>query len=305
MNYDIKILVEENIESFNNHQKDCIAKLKYDYPDDKDKIEYDFNRRIETNFKEFVNDPIKIQVALDDFEKKDFKKISIKTIANKFFIKTSSLQNSIDNLIFNEFYENYNKELNIEHKELNINGLSDLILENRFSNQKKKDYFKKIFIKNLKIFLPYIVKGGFNNNFVNLEMGLNSSNQGDGAEYIFVAKAMIAGFNSSVVDVGSSGYDAVIENEQTDLLKVQVKSFSGDKFSRKGRDRGGEGQDPSNRRNRGKLVTSKNCDVFVAVNKNNGELFIFKGKEIDLLPEKDAKRDDYMSNWENWSKINL
>ena len=42
-------------------------------------------------------------------------------------------------------------------------------------------------------------------------------------EHIFVAKAMIAGFNASVVDLGASGYDAVIENQENKLLRVQIK----------------------------------------------------------------------------------
>jgi hypothetical protein len=52
------------------------------------------------------------------------------------------------------------------------------------------------------------------------------------------------------------------------------------------------------------LVTSENCDIFVAVNKSNGEIVIFSKDEIDSLPEKSIKRTDYPNNWENWSKIN-
>ena len=116
---------------------------------------------------------------------------------------------------------------------------------------------------------------------------------------------MIAGFNCSVVDIGSSKYDAVIEDKNGDLLKVQVKSY-GKKgvFSRRGRDRGGQGIDSSNPSNKGSLVTSENCDIFVAVNKSNGEIIIFSKDEIDSLPEKSIKRTDYPNNWENWSKIN-
>ena len=83
-----------------------------------------------------------------------------------------------------------------------------------------------------------------------------------------------------------------------------MKSFGRDgNFSRRGRDRGGQGIDSSNPSNKGKLVTSKNCDIFAAVNKNNSEIFIFSRHEIDNLPEK-MNRKDYPQNWENWSKIN-
>ena len=171
-------------------------------------------------------------------------------------------------------------------------------------NRYKFNYLKSVLSKIISLFSPYILKGGINQNFALLEIGVNNSNQGDGAEHIFVAKAMIAGFNASKVDVGSSDYDAIIEDKSGNLLKVQVKSFSDNAFSRKGRDRGGEGIDASNRSNIGKLVTSENCDILVAVNKKNSELFIFSKNEIDDLPINSINRKDYMKNWENWSKIN-
>ena len=159
--------------------------------------------------------------------------------------------------------------------------------------------------KDVEQFTPYILRDGFDQDFTGLEIGIKSSNEGDGAEHLFIAKAMIAGFNCSVVDIGSSKYDVVIEDKNGDLLKVQVKSFGKDgTFSRKGRDRGGQGIDSSNPSNKGVLVTSDNCDIFVAVNKSNGEIFIFSKNEIDNLPETSMKRSDYLDNWENWAKIN-
>ena len=76
--------------------------------------------------------------------------------------------------------------------------------------------------KDIDQFLPYILRDGFDQDYSGLEIGTNSSNEGDGAEHLFVAKAMIAGFNCSVVDIGSSKYDAVIEDKNGDLLKVQI-----------------------------------------------------------------------------------
>ena len=158
--------------------------------------------------------------------------------------------------------------------------------------------------KDIDQFLPYILRDGFAQDYSGLEIGTNSSNEGDGAEHLFVAKAMIAGFNCSVVDIGSSKYDAVIEDKNGDLLKVQIKSYGKNgSFSRKGRDRGGQGIDSSNKSNEGTLVTSQNCDILAAVNKSNGEIFIFCKDEIDNLPVT-IKRSDYPENWENWAKIN-
>ena len=183
----------------------------------------------------------------------------------------------------------------------------NIVLKIRNSSSLDKDeynFLKSSIQKNVSLFAPFLLNRGFNRNYNSLDVGNDTSNQGAGAELIFVAKAMIAGFNASVVQVGSSPYDAVIENNQKQLLKVQVKSFTDDNFSRSGRARGGEGIDSTNRRNQGRLVTSMSCDMFVAVNKINGELFIFAKQEIDQLSDKPMKRVDYMDNWENWSKIN-
>ena len=46
--------------------------------------------------------------------------------------------------------------------------------------------------KDAEQFLFYILRDGFDQDFVGLEVGTNSSNEGDGAEHLFVAKAMIA-----------------------------------------------------------------------------------------------------------------
>ncbi len=298
MSYDIEKEVKSSISEFNNNQTKCFENLKKKYSETVIKeIKYDFKRCLDANFRDFMDDEFKKKQAIDKLKLEKYQKKKHEDIANYFLINKSDLEKFYVNYFFNEIYQISD-----------ITTLEESILKyikgNYFDDEKKFNYLKSRLSKIISLFSPYILKGGNNQNFALLEIGINNSNQGTGAEHIFVAKAMIAGFNASKVDVGSSGYDAIIEDKSGKLLKVQVKSFSDDTFSRKAQDRGGEGIDSANRSNKGKLVTSQNCDIFVAVNKKNSELFIFSKNEIDNLPEKSIKRKDYMNNWENWSKIN-
>lgn len=296
--YDIEILVKEKISEYNSNQSKLFESFKKDYPEVAQNLKYDFQRALEKNTINFLNDEEKLNEAFKMLENFNYVKNKIELIANKFFLKKSDLEKIINNKLFEELYKN------IEHEYL-TRKFTDLILDNSsIKDDKKKKFISNMLQKCVEIYIPYMLRGGFQQNYANLKHGVDSSNQGQGGEHIFVSKAMIAGFNASVVDVGSSGYDAVIENKKNDLLKVQVKSFTDNNISRKGRDRGGEGIDSSNRSNKGSLVTSQTCDIFVAVNKKNAELFIFSKSEIDSLPETPFKRLDVMENWENWSKIN-
>lgn len=298
MSYDIENLVKSSISTYNNNQKKFFEKLKEQYNETEIKeIKYDFKRQLDANFRVFMDDELKKKQAINRLRLENYSKKKHQDIANDFLINKGDIEKFYINYFFNEIYQSSDVKILEEN-------ILKFMKDNYFDNEKKFNYLKSVLSKIISLFSPYILKGGNNQNFALLEIGVNNSNQGDGAEHIFVAKAMIAGFNASKVDVGSSDYDAIIEDKLGNLLKVQVKSFSDNAFSRKGRDRGGEGIDASNRSNIGKLVTSENCDILVAVNKKNSELFIFSKNEIDDLPINSINRKDYMKNWENWSKIN-
>ena len=298
MSYDIENLVKSSISTYNNNQKKFFEKLKEQYNETEIKeIKYDFKRQLDANFRVFMDDELKKKQAINRLCLENYSKKKHQDIANDFLINKGDIEKFYINYFFNEIYQSSDVKILEEN-------ILKFMKDNYFDNEKKFNYLKSVLSKIISLFSPYILKGGNNQNFALLEIGVNNSNQGDGAEHIFVAKAMIAGFNASKVDVGSSDYDAIIEDKSGNLLKVQVKSFSDNAFSRKGRDRGGEGIDASNRSNIGKLVTSENCDILVAVNKKNSELFIFSKNEIDDLPINSINRKDYMKNWENWSKIN-
>ena len=292
----IKKIVQENIVEFNKNQLNCIRKLENSYPDIG--IKYRIKKELDKNIKKLSSSSSKIKKALKEFERNEYQKNKVDLIANDFLVRKQDMHKLLTREIFKQFENLINQE-----------NLKDFLIayfeQNSFDNKKLFNFIRNNLIKDMEQFLPYILRDGYDQDYAGLEIGTNASNEGDGAEHLFVAKAMIAGFNCSVVDIGSSKYDAVIEDKNGDLLKVQVKSFGkSGVFSRKGRDRGGEGIDSSNPSNKGVLVTSENCDILATVNKSNGEIFIFSKNEIDNLPETSIKRSDCMDNWENWSKIN-
>ena len=176
-------------------------------------------------------------------------------------------------------------------------------IDSKFDKNKFK-YISNDLKKFLPFYLFHILNNGFPINIQGINSGIMNSNAGDSGEHFFVARAILAGFDASVVDVRTSSYDAIIDINGR-LLKVQIKSFDSDSFSRRSRDRGGQGVDHNDPSNRGKLVTSKDCDLFAIILKKTGTVYIFVKEEIDKLPEKNFKAEKYRENLENWESINL
>tara|TARA_B110000977_G_scaffold180052_1_gene239273 strand:+ start:133 stop:1029 length:897 start_codon:yes stop_codon:yes gene_type:complete len=293
--HNIKNIVKENIADFNKHQKNCEQKLEKFFPDVE--IKYEIKKQLDKNIRKLSSSSTLTGKAMEQLKLKGYVKNSVETIANNFFVRKNDMKKLLTRQVFKKLENKTNLEdiKNSMILHLSADG------EDQFQGFR---FIKDNLNKDIDQFLPYILRDGFDQDYSGLEIGTNSSNEGDGAEHLFVAKAMIAGFNCSVVDIGSSKYDAVIEDKNGDLLKVQIKSYGKNgSFSRKGRDRGGQGIDSSNKSNEGTLVTSQNCDILAAVNKSNGEIFIFCKDEIDNLPVT-IKRSDYPENWENWAKIN-
>ncbi len=235
---------------------------------------------------------------IEELKNNNFKKNSVKTIANKFNIKESELLKYYKTRFFKDISEkvdlNQLSEVNIESIE---NILDDDLLRNEFKFIKND--LKKIIQKSLYIAMT----NGFSVNINDIESGVMTANAGDSAEFIFVARAILAGFNCSSVDVRSSRYDAIIDYNNT-LLRVQIKGISsGNNISFKDRDRGGEGIDYTHERNRGKRITSQDCDIYVAVDKQVGICFIVPMSWADSLTDDECKNvklqniKDYKENW--------
>lgn len=148
---------------------------------------------------------------------------------------------------------------------------------------------------------------GFGVNKMNLNSGKMTANSGDAAQFLFLARAILLGYNCSNVDVRSSRYDAVIDYEGT-ILKIQVKGLSDSRIYFKDRDRGGVGTDATNIGNKGKYINSKECDIYVAVDKLCGICYILPVAEyIDSLSRREKAKGvdvvELLQYKENWDVI--
>ena len=121
---------------------------------------------------------------------------------------------------------------------------------------------------------------------------------------LFVARAILAGFNASNVDVRSSRYDAIVDFNDM-LLRIQIKGISnGEIISFKDRDRGGQGIDYTHERNRGKRITKADCDIYVAVDKQVGICYLIPMSFADTLSDDECNKvrleqvQNFKENWE-------
>lgn len=240
------------------------------------------------------------EILIDELKTNNYRKNSIKYIAKKYGYKESELKKFYTLTFFNTV----SKSLNLKDlAQTNINKIQENIPQERL----KEFDFIKIDLKHIMEKSLYIaMSNGFTVNINNINMGVMTANAGDSAEFIFVARAILAGFNCSSVDVRSSRYDAIIDYNDK-LLRVQVKGIStGNNISFKDRDRGGEGIDHRHERNIGQRITSKDCDIYVAVDKQVGICYIIPmswADKLSLNECKNVKLDKIIHFKENWDII--
>jgi hypothetical protein len=238
---------------------------------------------------------------IDDLKENGYKKNSVKKIAKKYKIPESRLLKYYQS----KFFSNISQAINLpELVNVNLNTI-----EEELTSEELKKEFRFIKIDLQKIIqksLSIAMTNGFPININNIESGLMTSNAGDSAEFIFVARAILAGFNCSSVDVRSSKYDAIIDYNNK-LLRVQIKGISaGNYISFKDRDRGGQGVDHRHERNIGQRITSEECDIYVAVDKQVGICYIIPMVWCDMLSYdecKSVKLDKVLEYKENWNII--
>lgn len=152
----------------------------------------------------------------------------------------------------------------------------------------------------LKRFLPLILTNGFAKNMTNVDSGIMVANAGDSAQFLFIARSILAGFDSSNVDVRSSRYDCIVDYKG-EIFKVQVKGISDDTVHYKDRDRGGSGIDYTAKRNRGKRITKEDCDIYAAVDKKTGVVYLVPINYLENS-DKDSENIATIKQFrENWS----
>lgn len=231
---------------------------------------------------------------LEEFANQNYKKSSIEIIANKEML----YKNDVELLIQTEIFMQISRRINqTELRNFTLEYIEKLI-DNKpmfrfIQNKLSKILQKALFVASI---------DGFSSNVLHINAGIMTANAGDSAQFLFIARAILAGFNASNVDVRSSRYDAIVDYENT-LLRVQIKGISDNKISFKDRDRGGQGIDYTHARNRGKRITSEDCDIFVAVDKQVGICYLIPMSYVDTLSDEEVKAinvenlKDYKENW--------
>lgn len=290
---DIAVFVEEHIKDFNNKPNN----FKKTTPNDT-QIK-DFLRQRFLNACEESNFRIRV---LEQFKNYNYKENKIIDIANQEMLYKADIKRFLEMQVFIEVSQKIQiqelQTLALEHIK---NSLED---ENKFKFIKNK--LSKILEKSL--FIATI--DGFSTNLLHINSGVMMANAGDSAQFLFIARAILAGFNASNVDVRSSRYDAIVDYENI-LLRIQVKGISSGNISFKDRDRGGQGIDHTHDRNKGKRITSKDCDIYVAVDKQVGICYIIPMSYADTLSDYECKNvnlkqlEKYKENWEIIKEVAL
>ncbi|BEJ61080.1 hypothetical protein B10172_11020 [Campylobacter jejuni] len=235
---------------------------------------------------------------LQKFEKLEYKKSKIINIANEEVLYKADVERFLEAQIFIEVA---NKIDISKLKEVALTHIQEV-----FIDDKKFNFIKNKFSKVLEKSLFIASIDGFSTNLLNINSGVMTANAGDSAQFLFIARAILAGFNASNVDVRSSRYDAIVDFENI-LLRIQIKGISsGDNISFKDRNRGGQGIDHTHEKNRGKRITSKDCDIYVAVDKQVGICYIIPMSYADSLSDEkctNVKLQDIQQYKENWEVI--
>lgn len=235
---------------------------------------------------------------LQKFEKLEYKKSKIINIANEEVLYKADVERFLEAQIFIEVA---NKIDISKLKEVALTHIQEV-----FIDDKKFNFIKNKFSKVLEKSLFIASIDGFSTNLLNINSGVMTANAGDSAQFLFIARAILAGFNASNVDVRSSRYDAIVDFENI-LLRIQIKGISsGDNISFKDRNRGGQGIDHTHEKNRGKRITSKDCDIYVAVDKQVGICYIIPMSYADSLSDEkctNVKLQDIQHYKENWEVI--
>lgn len=291
----IEEFVKENIEEINKSISNFKESRKREYND------VEIKKYLRTKiFDELYVNPNNTEKIIEEFSTIGFKKSKIDYLANKYIYYKNDLLKLIETYTFslfnNEVLKNEDKIISII-----INDIFSLV--NMSSVQ--KNYIKNDFEKIMRKSLFISTKNGFPTNIINIESGVMTANAGDSAQFLFLSRAILAGYNASNVDVRSSRYDTIIDFKGR-LLKIQVKGISSDIVSFKDRDRGGQGIDYRHERNRGKRITSKDCDIYVAVDKQIGICYLIPMYIIDTWPDEkiiSVKTSDLIEYRENWQVI--
>lgn len=237
----------------------------------------------------------------EDFKNENFIKSRIPKIAIKKVLYKKHVEDYLESNMLNIIKEKCNES---SYDSLSEVMSESLLAELDFSLDKKETkILKKRLSKSIISLFPLILSDGFSTNLSSVDTGTMTSNAGDSAQFLFIARAILAGFDSSNVDVRTSRYDAIV-GYKGKTFRVQVKGISGNTIYFKDRARGGQGIDYTHERNKGRRITKEDCDIYAAVNKKNGLVYLIPIEVVEQSKEKVSTNEmkKYLENWSIFDK---
>jgi len=260
-------------------------------------IDVDIKNYLQAKLSKDLQNETTAALLLCDLIANDYVKAKIVDIANKFVLYKPHLEKYFQATVFKKVFS-----------KLGIDDLANKTIDYIAEVPTIDDLEIKFIKSNLKSLVSkclYVAsQGGFTADLQHTDYGLRVANEGDSAQFFFIARAMLAGFNCSNVDVRSSRYDAIVDFNSK-LIRIQVKGITaGSNISFFDRDRGGQGIDHTHERNRGQRITKADCDIYVAVDKQVGTCYLIPMSFADELDAEDAKNvkltevAKYLERWQ-------
>jgi hypothetical protein len=234
-----------------------------------------------------------------EWQKLEFKKNKFEIIAIKHLVYKSHLEKILNEILKKNLLQTYNNE--------KIKNLSKNIINNIQKSLKDEDGFKAIKTELTKVFpnaIYFALNGGFSKNLTHIKPGEDSTFFGQAAQFLFLARALRAGYNASNVDLPSSKYDAILDTGRNKTVKIQIKGYEGNSISFFTRARGGQGIDSSDITNQQVRITAEWCDFYVAVDHRVGTCFILPMVDVDQnftdTEARSVKLDSILEYKEAW-----
>ena len=135
-------------------------------------------------------------------------------------------------------------------------------------------------------------------NKTELEGGIFRTINGNADELIGIGRCIKAGFPCSRVDITNGRYDAIVDVDGKNLLRIQIKGTSGGSLSLTGGGRSGQ-QISRETEQRVYKYSKEDCDVILGVDGRNGDCYIIPVEDIQEWGTTKAlsKLQDYRENW--------
>ncbi|WP_211196222.1 hypothetical protein [Flavobacterium sp. H122] len=260
----------------------------------------DFKTAMKRYFTERLSDDEFNQTLQREFRDENYIKARILDIANRHLILKADLITYYDSILQQSVKNEIDKAGFV------ANAIE--YIKNNMNNEYHYKYTATSLKKILEKQYDFIFSNGFPSNIQNINTGIMTANAGDSAQFLFLARAILAGFNCSNVDVRSSKYDAVVDYNNT-LLRIQIKGASGNSISFKDRDRGGQGIDHHHIRNQGQRITAEHCDIYAAVDKQVGICYLIPMSYVEKIDDADITNvslnslDRFKENWDIISEV--